>query len=244
ALVPERVWQELVRALAEPAPRRFVEVLRECGALGVLFPELDALFGIPQVARYHPEIDTGLHTLMVLERAAALSTDPCIRFAALTHDLGKGTTPAAEWPRHHGHEERSIGLVEQLCQRYRVPNDFRELARLVARHHLHIHRTRELTPRTLLRVMEQCDAFRRPERFHDLLLACQADAQGRAGMEQSPYPQREWFTRLHQACLDVDVRPIVQAGFRGEQIRQQLHARRIQAIKALQRENPFPPAEH
>ncbi|MCB1621837.1 MAG: multifunctional CCA addition/repair protein [Thiothrix sp.] len=236
ALVPERVWQELVRALSEPVPRRFIEVLRACGALKVLFPELDALFGVPQVARHHPEIDTGLHTLMVLEQAAALSNDPRIRFAALTHDLGKGTTPVAEWPRHHGHETRSAGLVEQLCQRYRVPGDFRELAVLVARHHLHIHRAGELTPRTLLKVMEQCDAFRRPERFHDLLLACQADARGRAGREQSPYPQRDWFVSLQQACLAVDVRPIVAAGFRGEQIRRQLHEQRIHAIRHLRRE--------
>src|SRR5690606_18897031 len=165
ALVPERVWTETERAMSEPHARRFIEVLRECGALRPVFPEIDALFGVPQPPQYHPEIDTGVHTLMVLDAACALSSDPAVRFAALVHDLGKGTTPREERPSHHDHDRRGAKLVEALCQRYRAPNRFRELAVMVARYHLDCHRIGEMRPDTILGRLEALDALRRPERI-------------------------------------------------------------------------------
>ncbi|HJY36523.1 MAG TPA: multifunctional CCA addition/repair protein, partial [Steroidobacteraceae bacterium] len=174
ALVSERVWQETQRALEMPAPARFFEVLREANALPVVFPELHALFGVPQPERWHPEIDTGVHTLMVLEQATKLSEDPVVRFAALTHDLGKGTTPRDEWPRHVAHEQRGVDLVNALCDRLRIPNAYRELAALVSRYHLEAHRVDELRTGTLLDLLERLDAFRRPDRFEQWVLACEA----------------------------------------------------------------------
>ena len=168
-------------------------MLRECGALARIFPEIDALFGVPQPAEWHPEIDTGLHTLMVLDQAGLLSDDPRVRFAALVHDLGKGTTPPSEWPSHRGHEERSVALVEALAARLRIPNEHRELAVIVARYHGIVHRAFELKPKTILEFMERADAFRRPERFDQALLACEADSRGRAGLEAEPYPQRDYL---------------------------------------------------
>lgn len=233
-LVPERVWQETVRALGEPDPSRFFEVLRECGALAVLFPELDRLFGIPQPVQYHPEKDCGIHTLMVLQQAVRLSPAPEVRFAALTHDLGKGLTPVAMLPSHHGHENHSRRLVAQLCERLRIPNRFRELAEHVAACHGHIHKAGELRAQTILRVLEATDAFRKPERFGQLLLACEADARGRTGFEAVDYPQAGWFRAWLAACQQVDVQSVIQAGFQGIQIKQQLHQRRLQAIRKVQ----------
>jgi tRNA nucleotidyltransferase (CCA-adding enzyme) len=178
ALVSERVWQETQRALEMPAPARFFEVLRDANALPLIFPELHALFGVPQPEQWHPEIDTGVHTLMVLEQAAKLSGDPVVRFAALTHDLGKGTTPPSEWPRHIAHEQRGVALVEALCDRLKIPNAYRELAVLVSRYHLDAHRVTELRDNTLLELLERLDAFRRPARFEQWVLACEADARG------------------------------------------------------------------
>lgn len=233
ALVPERVWQETVRALGEPAPERFFEVLRECGALAVLFPEIDRLFGVPQPAKYHPEIDCGIHALMVLQQAVKLSADAEVRFAALTHDLGKGVTPADILPSHYGHEIQSKRLVTQLCDRLRVPNRFRELAEHVAEYHGHIHKARELRPQTILKVLEATDAFRKPERFAQLLLACEADAKGKLGFGEQPYPQADIFRKALHACQQVDVQAIVRAGFKGIQIREETHRQRVHAIQQL-----------
>ncbi len=231
ALVAERVWQETVRALAEPNPERFFEVLRECGALKVLFPEIDRLFGIPQPPQHHPEIDCGIHTLLVLQQAVKLSDMPEVRFAALTHDLGKGLTPAEILPSHHGHEPISCRLTTELCQRLRIPTRFRQLAEHVAAFHGHIHKAKELRPQTFLKVLEATDAFRKPERFEQLLLACEADARGRTGFENREYPQADMFRRALTACQQVNVREIVQQGLQGEQIKAETHRRRVEAIK-------------
>ncbi len=232
-LVAERVWQELERALGECGPQRFFEVLRECGALGRLFPEIEALFGVPQPAKHHPEIDTGVHTMMVLAQAARLSADTRVRFAALMHDLGKGTTPPAQWPRHLGHERRGRALVGEFCKRWRVPNEHRDLALLVARYHLYCHRALELRPQTLLKVFEACDLFRRPERLVPFLLACEADHRGRTGFEERPYPQAERLKQTFAAANEVDSKPIA-AKYKdldGSAIGEKLRAARLEAIK-------------
>ena len=231
ALVPERVWQEMVRALAEPAPECFIQVLRDCGALAVLFPEINQLFGVPQRADYHPEIDCGIHTLMVLRQAVKLSPEPEVRFAALTHDLGKGVTPADILPSHYGHEAQSRRLVTVLCERYKIPNRFRELAEHVAQYHTHIHKGFELLPKTLLKVLEATDAFRKPERFGQLLLACEADSRGRLGFEERAYPQVAFYHELLAACQAIDVQAIIQAGFTGVQIKEELHKQRRGAVR-------------
>jgi tRNA nucleotidyltransferase (CCA-adding enzyme) len=233
ALVPERVWQETVRALSEPAPERFFEVLRDCGALRVLFPEVERLFGVPQPAQYHPEIDCGIHTLLVLQQAVKLSDAPEVRFAALTHDLGKGLTPADILPSHHGHELVSRQLTTQLCERLKVPIRFRELAEHVAEQHGRIHKALELRPKTLLNVLETTDAFRKPERFEQLLLACEADSKGRSGFEERPYPQADRFRQALVACQQVDVQAVIQAGFQGVKIKDEVHQRRVDAIREL-----------
>jgi tRNA nucleotidyltransferase (CCA-adding enzyme) len=197
ALVAERVWQELARGLMEARPSRMFEVLRECGALERLLPELDALWGVPQRADYHPEIDTGVHVMMVIDMTARLGAALPARFAALVHDLGKGHRPADILPRHHGHEARSVALVESVCERFRAPADCRDVARLVARFHGDMHRVAELRPETMLTVLERCDALRRPERFELVLLACEADYRGRLGWEGRDYAQAaEWRAAL------------------------------------------------
>lgn len=234
ALVPERVWQEMERALAEPRPTEFFLVLRACGALARLFPEIDRLWGVPQPARHHPEIDTGRHTMMVLEQAAALSEDPRVRFAALTHDLGKGTTPKDLWPKHTGHEERGAVLIEALCRRLRIPNDYRDLAVLTARHHGRCHRALELRPGTVLRLLEGLDAFRRPARFDRLLLACEADYRGRTGFEDREYPQGGYLRRARQAAADVAAAELARSGLQGKALGAALRRRRIAAIARLQ----------
>lgn len=231
-LVAERVWAELERALTEKAPVRFFAVLRECGAFAKLFPELEALYGVPQPPEHHPEIDTGVHTMMVLEMATSLSPEPIVRFAALTHDLGKGTTPKEQWPRHVGHEERSAQLVRALCERYRVPNEYRDLAVLVARFHLHCHRALELRSGTLLEALEALDVFRRPERLGRFLLACEADYRGRKGLGDRPYPQAERFRRAFDAARTVDAAAIAAAD-EGKDIGARLRQARIKAIDAV-----------
>jgi tRNA nucleotidyltransferase (CCA-adding enzyme) len=230
ALVAERVWQETEKALREPKAGEFFKVLRECGALQPIYPEIDALFGVPQPAQWHPEIDTGLHTLMVLDQAALLSTEPTVRFAALVHDLGKGTTPREEWPSHRGHEERSVSLIEALAQRLRLPGDYRDLAIIVARYHGIVHRAFELKPSTILEFMERADAFRRPERFAQALLACEADSRGRTGLEEVPYPQRGYLSRARDAAAAVKPSPEDVAACTGPEIAERLHRRRTQAI--------------
>jgi tRNA nucleotidyltransferase (CCA-adding enzyme) len=238
ALVPERVWAELVRALAEERPSRFFEVLRGCGALARLMPEIDRLFGVPQPERHHPEVDTGVHVLMVLDQAARLTADTRVRFAALTHDLGKGVTPAERWPRHIGHERHSVRLVQGLCGRLRAPAEYRELAVLVARHHGLCHRIEELRPATVLKVLEHTDAFRRPERFAQFLLACEADARGRTGLEHQPYPQAGLWRAALAAAAAVTARPLVEQGLRGEEIAKALRRLRLEAIGQLRRTPP------
>ena len=216
ALVPERVWQETASALAEPRPDVFIQVLRDCGALAVVFPEVDALYGVPQPADWHPEIDTGVHVGLALQQAARLSFSTEVRFAVLVHDLGKGTTPQAEWPRHVGHEERSVELVQALCRRLAVPNRFRDLGVAVARNHGLCHRALELRPVTLLKMLESLDAFRRGERVKDFLDACESDARGRTGLEDQPYPQRDLVLAAWRAALAVDTRAIAGPGGTGE----------------------------
>jgi tRNA nucleotidyltransferase (CCA-adding enzyme) len=232
ALVPERVWQETEKALREPRAAEFFRVLRECGALRPIYPEIDALYGVPQPAQWHPEIDTGLHTLMVLDQAVLLSTEPTVRFAALVHDLGKGTTPPAEWPSHRGHEERSVLLIESLAQRLRLPGEYRDLGILVARYHGIVHRAFELRPKTVLEFMERADAFRRPERFAQVLLACEADSRGRTGLEHRPYPQRGYLQAARDAAAAIKPSPedIAQPGAK---IAERLHQRRAHAIGEL-----------
>jgi len=233
ALVPERVWQETEKALREPRSSGFFKVLRECGALQAIYPEIDALFGVPQPAQWHPEIDTGVHTLMVLDQACALSADPKVRFAAVMHDLGKGTTPREEWPSHRGHEERSVALLEALCARLRVPAEYRELGVVVARYHGNVHRAFELKPKTILQFMERADAFRRPARFAEALLACEADSRGRTGLEEVPYPQREFLLAARDAAAAIKPSPSDIAALAGPQIAEELHRRRLAAIADL-----------
>lgn len=230
ALVPERVWQETMGALKEPTPIRYFGVLRECGALAKLFPELEQLFGVPQPEEHHPEIDTGLHTMMVLTQAARLSSDPRVRFAALVHDLGKGTTPEEEWPKHVEHEERGVPLVEDMCRRLRVPNDFRDLAVLVTRYHLHYHRATEMNDATFLETLQALDAFRRPERFEQFLLACEADSRGRPGFENMEYDQPTIFRVAYQAAASIDGGELARQGLAGDAIAQQLARLRKAAI--------------
>ena len=230
ALVPERVWQETEKALREPKASEFLRVLRACGALRPIYPEIDALFGVPQPAQWHPEIDTGLHTLMVLDQAALLSPDPKVRFAALVHDLGKGTTPREEWPSHRGHEERSVSLIEALADRLRLPGEYRDLSIIVARYHGIVHRAFELKPKTILEFMERADAFRRPERFAQALLACEADSRGRTGLESVPYPQRAYLHAARDAAAAIKPSPEDIAAQAGAKIAERLHQRRAQAI--------------
>jgi tRNA nucleotidyltransferase (CCA-adding enzyme) len=237
ALVPERVWAELERALGEDHPERFFEVLRGCGALARLFPEIDRLWGVPQPVQHHPEIDTGVHVMLVLQQAARLSPDPRVRFAALVHDLGKGTTPPEEWPQHIDHEERGVPLVQDLCKRYAVPHDYRDLGVLVARYHAHFHRAGELRAATLLNTLEALDAFRRPERFAQFLLACEADARGRPGYEDRAMAQPDIFRAAFQAAAAVEARAFVAQGLTGKDIAEALRRARIAAIKSTTKSN-------
>lgn len=229
-LVPERVWAEMEKALQTEQPVIFFEVLRACGALQQILPEIDNLYGVPQPEKYHPEIDTGVHTMMVLEQAARLTPDPVVRFAALVHDLGKATTPKDLLPAHHGHEERGAKLVQRLCDRLRIPNRYRELGVIVAQYHFICHRIMELREDTVLRKLEAMDAFRRPERFEQFLLACEADARGRTGYEQTPYPQAGQFRRYFSAARSVDTQSVTTAGLPGPQIGAAIREMRINAI--------------
>ena len=204
ALVSERVWQELSRGLMEAEPSRLFAVLRDCSALARLLPEVDRLWGVPQPAAHHPEIDTGVHLMMVLDMSATLGAPLPVRYACLVHDLGKGTTPKDEWPRHIAHEARSVKLADALAERLRVPADCRELGEIVAREHGNIHRCESLDAAATLRLLERCDALRRPERFEQAMLACECDARGRTGREDEPYPQRARLSAALRAVLAVD----------------------------------------
>jgi tRNA nucleotidyltransferase (CCA-adding enzyme) len=232
-LVAERVWTELERALGEAKPSRFFETLRGCGALARLFPEIDALFGVPQPEKHHPEVDTGVHIMLVLDAAAQLSPDTRVRFAALMHDLGKGNTPQAEWPQHIGHEERGVELVKNFCQRLRVPNEHRDLAVLTARFHAHCHRIAELRPATVVDTLEALDAFRRPERVDLFVTACEADFRGRHGSEDKPYPQAGLFRRVFSAVRAVDTSAIAAGGGQGPDIGARIREARIAAVRQV-----------
>ena len=233
ALVPERVWKEMEKALGEPRPDAFVTVLRDCGALAKLLPEVDALFGVPQPERWHPEIDTGVHVLMALRIAAARGASAAIAFAVLVHDLGKALTPPQELPQHKGHEDAGLPRVRQLAERLRVPTEFRDLALLVSRLHTHVHRALELRAGTVLELLESADAFRRPERFAAFLEACECDARGRTGLEQRDYPQRARLEAMHAAALAVTLDDAERAQFTGPKFGERLRAKRLAAIAAL-----------
>lgn len=233
-LVPERVWQELARGLMEEKPSRMFEVLRDCGALAVLLPEVARLWGVPQRADYHPEVDTGVHLMMVLDMAARLQAPLTVRFACLAHDLGKGTTPADVLPRHIDHETRSAELLKDVAERLRVPVDCRETADVVAREHGHIHRSQDLSAAALVRLLERCDAIRKPERFAEILLACECDARGRLGFEESAYPQRPRLLAVLAAVQAVVTREIAaQAAAKGQsgpQVGALIHQARMEAV--------------
>ncbi|MEX3582444.1 MAG: multifunctional CCA addition/repair protein [Burkholderia sp.] len=231
ALVPERVWQELSRGLMEAKPSRMFEVLRECGALARILPEVDALFGVPQPADYHPEVDTGVHVMMVVDYAARHGYTLPVRFAALTHDLGKATTPEHVLPRHIGHEGRSVELLKPLRERLRVPNECRDLALLVAREHGNLHQVMKMGAAALVRFLERADALRKPGRFAEMLQACESDARGRFGLEEQPYPQAARLRIGLLAARSVDAGQVA-AGLRGnpEGIREAVHRARIAAV--------------
>ena len=237
ALVPERVWQELSRGLMEAQPSRMLIVLRDCGALHRLLPEVNRLWGVPQRAEYHPEVDTGIHLMMVLDMAARLAAPLPVRFACLTHDLGKGTTPADVLPRHIGHEERSARLLKGLAERLRVPTDCRELAGVVAREHGNIHRSESLNAAATVRLLERCDAIRKPARFAQVLLACECDARGRLGLEDTAYPQAARLQRALDAALcvrtDLVAADAQARGLTGPKIGEAVHAARVAAVQGL-----------
>lgn len=232
-LTAERVWQEWHKSLSTKNPEVFLSVLRDCGALEVVLPELDRLFGVPQPEKWHPEIDTGIHTLMVAKQAAQLSSSLTMRFAAQVHDLGKGVTPESEWPSHKMHCHTGIKIIKKLCERVRVPNEFKELALLVCEQHSNVHRAAELKASTKLKILNKLDVWRKPERLEEVLLCCQADHSGRLGCEENPYPQKAIFEAAYQAALSIDVKDIIADGFQGKAIRDELEKRRIEAISLL-----------
>jgi tRNA nucleotidyltransferase (CCA-adding enzyme) len=234
ALVPDRVWKETDKALSANNSRVFFEQLRECAALQVVFPEVDALFGIPQPEKWHPEIDTGVHTMMVLDASEKLSPDPAVRFAGLVHDLGKATTRKEQLPRHPGHEARGVKLIKAMGKRLPIPRNYRELAILVAEYHTHCHREVELRDSTVLRVLEKTDAFRRPERFESFLLACEADARGRAGLEDRDYPQADALRAARAAANNVNTGEIAAAND-AQDIPGEIRKARIAVIRKLRK---------
>ncbi len=235
-LVAERVWQELAKGLMENTPSRLFAVLRECGALARVLPEVERLYGVPQRADYHPEIDTGVHLMMVLDMSARLQAPLPVRLACLFHDLGKATTPAELLPRHHGHEERSERLLKRICQRLRVPTECRELAEVVAREHGNIHRSGELGAAALVRLLQRCDAFRKPQRFAEILLACECDARGRLGSSESAYPQAVRLLAALAVAQGVATQPIAEqalaSGADGRKVGELIDQARVAAIKA------------
>ncbi len=238
ALVAERVWQEMQKALTEQTPAAFISTLRDCGALNRIMPELDCLWGVPQPEEHHPEIDTGIHTLMVLEQACRLSKASDVRFAALLHDLGKGSTPKDEWPHHIEHEARGADIVKKVCQRLRIPNEYRDLAEHTARFHLHYHRALELKPATIVKTLEQLDAFRKPERFEKFLLACEADARGRPGYENKDFQQGSYFRQALNVTKDINIDELRSLGFENMALANKIKEVRVNAVAELK--NTFP----
>jgi len=229
-LTSERVWQETANALSTKSPQVYFEVLRECGALKVLFPELDALYGVPNPEKWHPEIDSGIHTMMVLEQASKLTTDPQIRFAALIHDVGKAVTDPSKWPSHHGHGQKGLSIIKAMCERLRVPNDHRDLALMVSDHHCKIHRCDEMRKDTIIKLFDKTDAWRKPERFEQFLLTCEADARGRLHFETEPYPQRATMQQYLTKASAVNVQEIIKQGITGPAIKPALMKARVEAI--------------
>lgn len=232
-LPTERVWVEMERALGERNPDVFIQVLRDCGALQSLLPELEALFGVPQPPEHHPEIDTGLHLLKALAQAAASGKSTTVRFAVLMHDLGKGTTPEGEWPRHIAHEHRGVALVASVCERLAVPNQYRDLALLVCEQHTNCHRALELRGKTIMKLLQRADAFRRPERFEEFLLACECDAKGRLGLEDREYPQADYLRLAHSAANEVTAAAFIEQGISGKNLGEAIHAERIRVLENL-----------
>lgn len=233
ALVPERVWQELARGLMETKPSRMFEVLRECGALKVLLPELDRLFGVPQPALHHPEVDTGVHVMMVVDYAAAQKYSLSVRFAALTHDLGKGTTPTDILPRHIGHEERSVNLLKEVCKRLKVPNDCKELAHVVARFHGKVHAVHEMRPGTIVQFLYDTDAIRQPERFEEFLRACECDSRGRLGYNNKPFPVANLLRDYLKSAQEVDAGAIAALHSTPQAIKEAIFQARVETIQRV-----------
>lgn len=232
-LMAERVWQEIQRSLGERSPEVFFEVLRQCGALAVILPEIEALFGVPQPAKHHPEIDTGLHTMMVLQQAVLLSNSPVVRFAALTHDLGKGLTSAENWPSHYGHETKGLRALRALVARLRVPNEYVGLAEKVMEYHTHCHRALELKAATLLKMLEAVGAFRQADKLDQFLLACEADSRGRLGFENRAYPQAQWVKKAFLAANEVGSKEFVEQGLVGKEIGNAIYKRRLEVLKKI-----------
>ncbi|MCW8408747.1 multifunctional CCA addition/repair protein [Legionella sp. PATHC035] len=230
-LVAERVWQEWQKSLTEKNPEQFISTLRSCDALRVVLPEIDALFGVPNPYRYHHEVDSGIHTLLVLLAAAGLSPDPVVRFAALVHDLGKASSPMYNWPSHHGHEERGVAIIESLCSRLRIPNEYRALARMTSRFHLNIHRLFELNASTIVKLLEHSDAFRRPNLFYNMLIACQSDAEGCG--RNIDYRQGKLWNYLLTECAKVNSQALITEGYKGEAIKHALHQRRVACVELI-----------
>ncbi|MGR5219888.1 multifunctional CCA addition/repair protein [Vibrio parahaemolyticus] len=233
-LTAERIWQEWHKSLSTHHPEVFLEVLRACGALAVVLPEINQLFGVPQPEQWHPEIDSGVHTLMVATQAAKLSDLTTVRFAAQVHDLGKALTPQSEWPSHKLHTHSGQKVIKSLCERVRIPNEYRDLAVAVCAQHSNVHRAGELRPATFVKIFGQLDVWRRPEKLEQVLLCCEADHRGRKGLETTPYPQADRFRTAYQAALKVEVQAIIADGFKGKSIKEELDKRRASAIeKAL-----------
>ena len=240
ALVPDRVWKETETALCADSPRVYFETLRACGALKVLFPEVDALFGVPQTAKWHPEIDTGIHTMMVLDQATAISDDGEVRFAALVHDLGKGTTDPDILPAHHGHEIRSVKLLKEMARRLPVPGTWRDLGLLAAEFHTHVHTAFDLRPKTLLKLLRKTDGLRRPERFEQFVQACEADSRGRTGFEDRDYPQADYVRGALRAVAAIDMKALVATVEDKSQIADTVQRAQLGAVKKYVREYQLP----
>jgi tRNA nucleotidyltransferase (CCA-adding enzyme) len=230
-LVAERVWQEWQRGLTEKNPEIFISTLRGCGALKVILPEIDALFGVPNAKQYHPEVDSGVHSLQVLQAVVKLSEDPVVRFAALVHDLGKAATPIADWPRHHGHEERGVPIIESLCERLRIPAEYRKFAVIVSRYHLDIQRLFAMRAKSIVKILEQTDAFRRPKQFEKLLLVCEADMEGR-GRKMDGKLTSQWCS-VFTECAKVSAQALIEQGLQGEAIKEALHQRRVACVDLI-----------
>ncbi len=233
ALSAERVWQETARSLMETHPEVYFENLRACGALAMWFPELDILWGIPNPPKWHPEIDTGIHTMMVLKQAVKLSDKLNVRFAALVHDLGKGLTPSENWPSHQGHEKLGLDAINTLCDRLKAPNDCRELGLMVSEYHTYVHHAFELKASTVLGMLNRCDVWRKPQRFADFLLTCKADARGRTTFEDSEYKNAEYIWQAYEAAAKVDIKAIVAKGYQGKAIKEQTEQQRISVIQVF-----------